>query len=408
MEGKRYFGMDIHRDYAVLAAVSRPKEMVMSPRRVDFVKLEAWLRANLRPEDEVALEATVNAWTVHDLVSPLVARCVVADARQIRLIANASVKTDAQDALRLASLLSVDMLPEVWVPPQHVRDVRTLIAHRMTLCKRRVIALNRIRSVLNRHNLEQPDDLEAGNDWLLRIEGDLSTVERLLVADDLASLLPLNAGLAIAEGELARMSQDANWRDMAPRVMQLTGFGIVHTMTVLGAIGDIQRFESAQQLAGYTGLYPSKDQSGQKDRSGRITKHGRRDLRHVLVEAARTAVRMDARWKKEHETLCARMHEFCALTAIARKLAELIWHVLHEVEPARHATDEQLAKKFLSIRDQLRAQKIEVIESRMFIRQQMRKIGHRSQATEYMHGKRRRLIASEAELAAFEAENSKD
>jgi transposase len=99
------------------------------------------------------------------------------------------------------------MPPEVWVPPQHVRDVRALIAHRMALCKRRVIALNRIRSVLNRYNFEQPDDLEAGNDWLPRIEADLSIVVRLLVADDFASLQPLNAGSEKAEGELARMSQ---------------------------------------------------------------------------------------------------------------------------------------------------------------------------------------------------------
>ena len=199
MQGKRFFGMDIHRDYVVLAAVSRPRDVVLSPRRVDFVRLQAWLKANLRPDDELALEATVNAWTVRDMVSALVARCVVADARQIRLIANATVKTDAQDALRLANLLSVDMLPEVWVPPQHVRDVRALIAHRQALCKRRVIALNRIRSVLNRHNLQQPEDLEAGTDWLQRVEADLSTVERLLVADDLASLRPLNDGLARAK-----------------------------------------------------------------------------------------------------------------------------------------------------------------------------------------------------------------
>lgn len=174
-------------------------------------------------------------------------------------------------------------------------------------------------------------------------------------------------------------------------------------MTVLGAIGDINRFDHPSQLAGYTGLFPSKDQSGQKDRFGRITKHGRRDLRHVLVEAARSAVRMDPRWKQEYETLCARTHEFKALIAIARKLAELIWHVMHDLEPARHATDEQLAKKFLSVRDQLRSHDIDVIESRMFIRQQMRAIGHHGQATQYMHGKRRRLIASETELAAFEA-----
>ncbi len=61
MEGKRFFGMDIHRDYVVLAAVSRPKEVVLSPRRVEYVKLETWLKANLRADDEVALEATVNA-----------------------------------------------------------------------------------------------------------------------------------------------------------------------------------------------------------------------------------------------------------------------------------------------------------------------------------------------------------
>jgi hypothetical protein len=54
----------------------------------------------------MALETMVHGWTVHDLVSPLAAHCVVADARQIRQIANASVKTDGQNALTLASLLS--------------------------------------------------------------------------------------------------------------------------------------------------------------------------------------------------------------------------------------------------------------------------------------------------------------
>jgi hypothetical protein len=40
MEGKRFFGMDIHCDYVVLVAVSRPKDAVVLPRQVDFVRLE--------------------------------------------------------------------------------------------------------------------------------------------------------------------------------------------------------------------------------------------------------------------------------------------------------------------------------------------------------------------------------
>ena len=405
---RRFFGFDIHRDYAVIAAVSSPHQVAVQPRRVDYAKLKQWIMLHLGPDDHVAIEATVNAWTIYDQIAPYVARCVVADARQVQLISHAAVKTDALDAMRLAKLLCADMLPQVWVPPQHVRDLRALVAHRDALCKRRTIALNRIRSVLNRHNLDQPADLVKDQSWVSAITPHLSTVEVLLINDDLLSLEPITASIAQVDRTLAEMSQSGQWAPMASRVMQLSGFGFVHTMTVLGAIGDITRFDRPEKLGSYTGLYPSKDQSGQKDRSGRITKHGRRDLRHVLVEAARSAVQFDPRWKAEFNKLAARKHEHQALIAVARKLAEVVWHVLHEAEPAMHISDEQLAKKFLSLRDQLIAQGLKPAPSRFFIRQQLRALGRTGSATEFMHGNRRRLIATDAELEAFEAALSTD
>ena len=398
---KRFFGMDIHRDYAVLVAVSGPNQVVMPARRVEYVKLEGWLKQHLTPLDEVAIEATVNAWTIHDLIQPLVARVVIVDARQVKLISTASVKTDAQDALRLANLLSVNLLPVVWVPPQPVRDLRALVAHREALCKRRTIAFNRIRSVLNRHNLEQPDDLVRSQDWLTLIQAQLSSVERLIIADDLASLAPISASISGAETELARLSQSDHWRTQAAQVMQLSGFGIIHAMSVLGAIGDISRFDSPEKLGGYSGLFPSKDQSGQKDRSGRITKEGRSDLRFALVSAARSAVRFDPRWKALFDEMSTRMHEHKALVAIARKLAEVIWHVLQKSEPAHQISDVQLAKKFLSVRDQLRAHGLPTLPARFFIRQQLNALGRRGGPAQFMTGARPRLIASDDELRAF-------
>ena len=395
---KRYFGMDIHRDYAVLVAVSGPNQVMMAARRVDYTKLPTWLKQNFTPSDEVAIEATVNAWTIHDLIKPLVARIAVVDARQVKLISNASVKTDAQDALRLANLLSVNLLPEIRVPSAHVRDLRVLVAHREALCKRRTIALNRIRSVLNRHNLEQPDNLLRCREWPSQIEAQLSSVERLIVADDLASLSPINDSIARSEAEMARLSQSDPWRSQAAQIMQLSGFGIIHAMSVLGAIGDITRFDAPQKLGGYTGLYPSRDQSGQKDRSGRITKQGRCDLRYALVSAARTAVQFDPYWKSIFDNMVTRMHEHKALVAIARKFAEIIWHVLQKSEPAHHISDEQLAKKFLSVRDQLRAFGLPTLPSRFFIRQQLVEIGRQGGTPQFMKGSRPRLIASEAEL----------
>lgn len=399
----RFFGMDIHRDYAVVLAVASPHTVVLPARRIDFSRFEDWIKKHLLPSDHVAIEATVNAWLVHDLVAPLVSRCVVTDARQVRLISHAAVKTDAQDALRLANLLSVNMLPIVWVPPPHVRDLRALAAHRSALIKRRTIALNRIRSLINRHNLQQPDDLLSPNDWLDDITAQLSPVEQLLVRDDLESLVPLAASVTRVEAQMAHLSQSDAWRTQSARVMQLLGFGIVHAMTLLGAIGDISRFPSADKFCGYTGLCSKVDQSGQKDRSGPISKAGRRDLRNVFVEAARSSVRYDTRFKREFDDMCKRMHPHKAIVAVARKLAALVWYMLHEPEPARHMTDQQRAFKFASIHRQLAAHDVAVPPTRYFIRQQLRAIGRSDDTTSYNIGKRPRIIATDLQLAEFEA-----
>jgi transposase len=51
----------------------------------------------------------------------------------VRQIAEARVKTDKEDVKRLIRLLIADILPEVWVPPAHVRELRGLISYRQRL-----------------------------------------------------------------------------------------------------------------------------------------------------------------------------------------------------------------------------------------------------------------------------------
>jgi hypothetical protein len=66
---------------------------------------------------------------------------VVTHPPHLKLIAAAMVKTDKKDTMTpstslragLAKLLAVNLVPEVWVPPAHVRDLRALIAHRRRL-----------------------------------------------------------------------------------------------------------------------------------------------------------------------------------------------------------------------------------------------------------------------------------
>jgi transposase len=111
-------------------------------------------------------------------------------------------------------------------------------------------------------------------------------------------------------------------------LMQLPGFGVITAMTVLAAIGEIQRFESAKHLASYSGLTGGLEQSGSKYNEKGITKEGRKELRWALVEAAQRAVKSDPRWTRRFQELHKRMHRNQAIVAVARQLLELVWHVL--------------------------------------------------------------------------------
>ena len=79
---------------------------------------------SLRPSDEVVVEATGNAMAVVRVLSPFVARVIVANPLQVKAIAHAHVKTDKIDAGVLASLHAAGFLPEVWTlapPPGRAR-----------------------------------------------------------------------------------------------------------------------------------------------------------------------------------------------------------------------------------------------------------------------------------------------
>ncbi len=131
---QRYIALDIHKEYVMAGgtAASRraSQEWVIHPRRVEMERFRTWAETNLCAGDAVVIETTTNVWDIYDIVAPLVTRAVVAHAGAVRQIAEARVKTDKQDIERLLRLLIANIVPEVWVPPAHVRELRALISYR--------------------------------------------------------------------------------------------------------------------------------------------------------------------------------------------------------------------------------------------------------------------------------------
>jgi transposase len=144
---RRYIALDVHKKYSVIGGVEREGQVVLHEVRVEHADLEGWLKKNLRSTDHVVLESTTNAWHVYDLLSPLVERVVVANPAKVKQIANARVKTDVRDTFILARLLAANLVPDVWVPPQHVRELRQLLSQRRQLVETHTQIVNRMHSV---------------------------------------------------------------------------------------------------------------------------------------------------------------------------------------------------------------------------------------------------------------------
>jgi transposase len=402
---ERFLGIDLHKHYLVVGGVNAEQEVVLPPRRVNLENWLKWAEANLKPTDAVVLEATTNAWEIYDQVLPVVGRAVVANPVQVKWIASARVKTDRVDVGRLACLLAAGLVPEVWVPPVEVRELRSLLAHRRRLVKMQATIRNRLHSMIHRHNLTLPKGEVFSHErrsWWLGLE--ISRTENLRIRQDLATMDHLEPQIAEIDTELNRLSTCAPWVEQVPYLLQLPGFGLITTMTLLAAIGDITRFESARKLVGYSGLGAGVHASGQTHHSGRITKQGRAELRWVLVEAAWVAATTHAHWKREFERLSRRMSPKKAIVAVAHKLLVVVWHVLAERTADTEANAEMVASKLIGWSGRLGEEGRGGLTTRRFVRYHLMKLKLGDDLKGVRQGRTTRLLASPEEVLALRPE----
>ena len=182
---KRYMALDIHREYILVGAWNEEQDWVLTPRRVSMEKFAEWAKKNIRTGDIVVLETTTNVWTTYDIVAALASRVLVANAAEVGEIANARVKTDKEDVKRLLKLLIGGIVPEVWVPPMHVRELRAFTSYRGRLVKTSTMIRNRLQSLLHKHNLMLSEAGLLDQVWWEE-QKNISALEKLQIRQELA------------------------------------------------------------------------------------------------------------------------------------------------------------------------------------------------------------------------------
>jgi transposase len=338
----RIIGLDIHRAFA--EAVAWQEGKLKRIGRIDMRRdqLTAFA-ASLLSTDVVVVEATGNAAAVAAVISPHVRRVVIANPMQVRVIAHAKIKTDTIDAGVLAQLYASGFLPEVWIADEATQALRRQVTRRNQVVRQRSRLKNIIQSILHAHLIPACPVADLcgpkGRAWLS--EQVLPDDERFAIERHLREFDRLADDLRVIERDLAR---SALADESVARLMTIPGIDMVVALALTAAIGDIQRFEAPEKLVSYLGLNPSVRQSGPGPaHHGRITKQGRGHARGMLVEAAWAAARAPGPLRAFFLRVSSRRGQHVAAVATARKLAVLIWHLLHKGEsylwarPALHA-----------------------------------------------------------------------
>jgi len=279
---------------------------------------------------EVALEATTGwRFVVEEL------RAIGADVHLAEPAETAArrgnkkrAKTDRADARHLRELLMIGRLPESWIPPEHLLDLRARVRLRHTLVDQRGEWQQRIQAVLYHHGFPQRNGLLTAENrtWLEGLPLPESAQQQVAVA-----LVMIDALDAQSAPITRRLRLYARRQPGCRALMKHYGIGELTAVTILAELGDARRFSSSRHAVRYAGLDITVHQSDQRRAAGHLSRQGPPALRWALFEAAQAARRPGSPDRPYYDQAAERLGGNRACLALARNLLKRSFHTLREL-----------------------------------------------------------------------------
>jgi transposase len=327
---RQYVGIDLHRRSSTIVRMS-PDGEVLACRKIPsqpFELAEAMAEAGEAPE--VVLESTYGWYWAADLLKELGATVHLAHPLGNNW-GNRRVKNDERDAKDLAAMLRLGRLAEGWIAPPPVRELRELVRYRFRVVGHRTSAKAQIHGVMAKNGI-LPARREmwgpGGNAQLDAISGDLPLAYGMRLESLRALIDVFDHEIELLDAHIhLELKDDPGYR----AILQINGIGKVLGAIFVAEIGDITRFERAEQLCSWAGLTPKHRESDDKVQRGPITKQGSHLVRWAAIEAI-SKYRGGEKLRADFDRISERRGKFKARVAVARKLLTLVFYGLRDGE----------------------------------------------------------------------------
>jgi transposase len=248
----------------------------------------------------------------------------------VKAYAYRRVKNDELDAGDLADLLRMGRLPEAWIAPPEIRELREITRYRCKLVRIRASCKDQVHGVVAKVGVQVTcsDIFGAwGSAWL----DELALPQPY--AGKVASLRSLTGALSAEITVLEQVTGELlSSHDGYRAIQALPGIGPVLAAVIVAEIGDITRFSDPARLCCWADLTPRHYESDTKVVRGRITKQGSRVLRWALVEAIQRAP-AGTSMREAKDAIIARrgiQARNIAKVAAARKLLTCVFYAMRD------------------------------------------------------------------------------
>lgn len=321
-----YVGIDLHRRRSVIVTMDLAGQ-VRSTVRIDNDPLALAAEvAKAGPDADVVIEATYGWYWAVDVLQDLGVRVHLAHPLGLAW-GNRRRKDDYADARDLADLFRLGRLPESWIAPPALRELRELVRHRAKLVALRSGLKAQVHAVLAKEGVRVAmTDLFGVAGTALVEAAELAPAYRYRV-QSLQRLITANT--AEVRDVERRIAQAMQGHAGFEAIQAIGGVGATIGAMFVAEIGDVARFAGPGQLCSWAGLTPRHRESDATVVRGRITKQGSRLVRWAAVEAA-MRVRPGHRLYPEFERIAGRRGRRIARVAMARRILELVFYGLRD------------------------------------------------------------------------------
>jgi transposase len=315
-----YVGMDVHKK-TISYCVKLPGGEIVDQGSIttSHAELQRWADSLDRPWIG-AMEATMFTGWIYDFLRPYAHDLKVGHPEMLKAIVAGKKKNDRIDAETICDLLRCDLLPECYIAPTQIRDLRRILRYRNLMKQESVRMKNKTAGLLMEVGAEYSKKKLHGKRYF---EGLLDSIED--VPESLRLLLRLSrSNLEMFEKIQKRLigilREDVEIRDRVRRLMTIPSVGEITALTWVLEIDDPTRFRSVAQAVSYCGLCSAQKQSGGKSYRGPISKKRNKHLQTKLIEAAKLAPRWNEELAQVYATEVGRGHKNRATLVVARKL----------------------------------------------------------------------------------------